>query len=309
MTRKRTPVSWLVEDLYDRFPERFRPLLELGEANGDDILHVLSQIRGPDPAEDARVLAMIAAEPRFLDTDGSTTLGWATSNAMLALARLGPGAEAAVDQMGALLADAECRDDIADELPGYFAAVGLPALDAAVKVLNNADLTWYPRALAAESIGEIAGRHPELRPEAIRILDQTLIADTDPDLVGEVVTALLDLNSRESIPLIQQAFDDGRVSEDIVQMADVEEFFDLPRMHPRSHIDWPPALGVVWHEAPGLDAEHGSEPDHDAERAASPEAAGAEDEPRTPYIAPYKVGRNEPCPCGSGRKYKKCCGT
>ena len=23
---------------------------------------------------------------------------------------------------------------------------------------------------------------------------------------------------------------------------------------------------------------------------------------------PHKVGRNEPCPCGSGRKYKKCCG-
>ncbi len=21
-----------------------------------------------------------------------------------------------------------------------------------------------------------------------------------------------------------------------------------------------------------------------------------------------KVGRNEPCPCGSGRKYKRCCG-
>ncbi|MEW6127330.1 MAG: DUF1186 domain-containing protein [Acidobacteriota bacterium] len=27
-----------------------------------------------------------------------------------------------------------------------------------------------------------------------------------------------------------------------------------------------------------------------------------------PYIAPKKVGRNEPCPCGSGKKYKKCCG-
>jgi uncharacterized protein YchJ len=22
-----------------------------------------------------------------------------------------------------------------------------------------------------------------------------------------------------------------------------------------------------------------------------------------------KVGRNEPCTCGSGKKYKKCCGT
>jgi uncharacterized protein len=28
------------------------------------------------------------------------------------------------------------------------------------------------------------------------------------------------------------------------------------------------------------------------------------------YVRPErKVGRNEPCPCGSGRKYKRCCGT
>ena len=29
--------------------------------------------------------------------------------------------------------------------------------------------------------------------------------------------------------------------------------------------------------------------------------------PKT-MIAEKKVGRNEPCPCGSGKKYKKCCG-
>ena len=28
-----------------------------------------------------------------------------------------------------------------------------------------------------------------------------------------------------------------------------------------------------------------------------------------PYRAPPKIGRNEPCPCGSGKKYKKCCGS
>jgi SWIM/SEC-C metal-binding protein len=27
-----------------------------------------------------------------------------------------------------------------------------------------------------------------------------------------------------------------------------------------------------------------------------------------PKEAEKKVGRNEPCPCGSGKKYKKCCG-
>ena len=30
--------------------------------------------------------------------------------------------------------------------------------------------------------------------------------------------------------------------------------------------------------------------------------------PTTLRKAEPKVGRNEPCPCGSGRKYKKCCG-
>ena len=34
----------------------------------------------------------------------------------------------------------------------------------------------------------------------------------------------------------------------------------------------------------------------------------AMEEPGMPYVrAVPKVGRNDPCPCGSGRKYKKCC--
>jgi preprotein translocase subunit SecA len=36
----------------------------------------------------------------------------------------------------------------------------------------------------------------------------------------------------------------------------------------------------------------------------------SEEEPteQTPHISGPKVGRNDPCPCGSGKKYKKCCG-
>ena len=32
------------------------------------------------------------------------------------------------------------------------------------------------------------------------------------------------------------------------------------------------------------------------------------DKPRTPVKASEKIGRNSPCPCGSGKKYKNCCG-
>ncbi len=31
-------------------------------------------------------------------------------------------------------------------------------------------------------------------------------------------------------------------------------------------------------------------------------------EPKQPVKKEHKTGRNDPCPCGSGRKYKKCCG-
>ncbi len=30
--------------------------------------------------------------------------------------------------------------------------------------------------------------------------------------------------------------------------------------------------------------------------------------PPKPVVSEKKVGRNDPCTCGSGKKYKKCCG-
>ena len=38
-------------------------------------------------------------------------------------------------------------------------------------------------------------------------------------------------------------------------------------------------------------------------RTGSPPAA------KSPQINPEKIGRNDSCPCGSGKKYKKCCGS
>jgi len=37
------------------------------------------------------------------------------------------------------------------------------------------------------------------------------------------------------------------------------------------------------------------------------EAAEAVTKARPVRVGP-KVGRNDPCPCGSGKKYKHCCG-
>lgn len=47
------------------------------------------------------------------------------------------------------------------------------------------------------------------------------------------------------------------------------------------------------------------------EQAATTDEEGDDewlDQPDMPYVNPYRhVGRNDPCPCGSGKKFKKCC--
>ena len=48
-----------------------------------------------------------------------------------------------------------------------------------------------------------------------------------------------------------------------------------------------------------LPSEKSVHSESDEEKKTTPEAAV--------YHAGPKVGRNDPCPCGSGKKYKKCC--
>ncbi|HEX2926679.1 MAG TPA: preprotein translocase subunit SecA [Ruminiclostridium sp.] len=54
-----------------------------------------------------------------------------------------------------------------------------------------------------------------------------------------------------------------------------------------------------------IDREHAPQ----REKVAEPVNASHGDEPQKPVTNKGKVGRNDPCPCGSGKKYKHCCGS
>lgn len=51
---------------------------------------------------------------------------------------------------------------------------------------------------------------------------------------------------------------------------------------------------------------HGPDCDHDHEHVHGPDC-NHDHHKQMPIRNEKKVGRNEPCPCGSGKKYKKCC--
>jgi hypothetical protein len=83
--------------------------------------------------------------------------------------------------------------------------------------------------------------------------------------------------------------------------------------------DWDVAFGMMALAdlAEAYEAIAGSLPDDLAARAAGLQKAWEERKQEQasgspaeqPYVTPSKVGRNEPCPCGSGKKFKKCCGS
>ncbi len=62
-----------------------------------------------------------------------------------------------------------------------------------------------------------------------------------------------------------------------------------------------------WHSF--RDKFHGrTETAHTPKSGEKKDQANPEVSPSIPPPAPHpKIGRNDPCPCGSGKKYKKCC--
>jgi preprotein translocase subunit SecA len=52
----------------------------------------------------------------------------------------------------------------------------------------------------------------------------------------------------------------------------------------------------------------GPDSEDDADGEMEYVGSGEEDQVTAPIHSDEQVGRNDPCPCGSGRKFKKCCG-
>ena len=88
-----------------------------------------------------------------------------------------------------------------------------------------------------------------------------------------------------------------------------EEVTDLVlRVHFKSSEEEAAAPRDVWSGAEAMHPEAavgGSEIRKQQEAAI---AASRSAEKPKPIVSGDRVGRNDPCPCGSGKKYKKCCG-
>jgi hypothetical protein len=114
------------------------------------------------------------------------------------------------------------------------------------------------------------------------------------------------LGWRDLSPRVEAAFRDGRIYKGISTIEDYQRDLTLAEMQPESYLRFTRAslgyiedIGEALEWLPSDYDEFGSEPD------SLPPSYYA---PREPVTNPFRhVGRNDPCPCGSGKKAKKCC--
>ncbi len=175
------------------------------------------------------------------------------------------------------------------ELPKVFAALGGVALEPLTSFLADENQGEWSRSTAADALEKIAQRHPALRDDCIKRITSQLgsFANHSETLNASLIWNLAQLKALESMPVIQAAFAAGKVDEaHCGDLDDIEIEMGLKKVRERPR-----------------------KPNRLTELGAKLRALGeAKREPAMPYLAPPKPGRNEPCPCGSGRKYKKCCG-
>jgi hypothetical protein len=184
-------------------------------------------------------------------------------------------------------------DAVANEFATVYGMIGPAAIGPITTFLADRTLDWLPASIAAGGLKEIVDRHPECRDECVTILTKALehAADTNPTTNGFMISNLIDLAAVEAIDAIREAFRldavDASIAGDLEEV-EIELGLRERRVSPPPKYWSPPAKFVASEASRGAS--------HDDRRLvfdASPR--------------PAKIGRNEPCPCGSGKKYKKCC--
>jgi DNA-binding Lrp family transcriptional regulator len=188
-------------------------------------------------------------------------------------------------------------------------------LEALQKFMLESGVHTYAKSAVSEAVLQYYLHHPDSREQISNwynsLLTQYLNPEQpnliDSDLIGFIVCDIIEGNFRELLPIIDKLFDAKYVGEEIcgnreavhedIGMKDFS-FWRKETLSIYELYD-----DIVHHWSSFIDEEEDDEPDpYDHPGLIS---GGMPKE--TPVKNEPGVGRNDPCPCGSGKKYKRCC--
>jgi hypothetical protein len=179
-------------------------------------------------------------------------------------------------------------------------------------IILDPEADEFVRSRMCEALAMLAVSGRLARNDAARFLHECF-SDLRPARDSYVwhgwQSAIAMLGAVELAPLVKHAFDSGSIDRQWLDFADFEQDLAHARAHPEK--PWPNNDGkyTLWGDTVAeLSTWYGFseqyKQDHERLRQSAEERALLD----MPYTNPFKgVGRNDACPCGSGKKFKRCC--
>jgi hypothetical protein len=129
-----------------------------------------------------------------------------------------------------------------------------------------------------------------------------------------LASSCADLEALRVFPELRRAFDEGLIERGFMRPEELAEVEAGPRGKwiERERERHPPIADVAaetsWWQCFKRDRRLSARELAELARQEAVEPVGAEERPTPVVRSSPKIGRNDPCPCGSGKKFKKCCG-
>jgi len=212
-------------------------------------------------------------------------------------------------------------DVVTQDLGNILASVCGGDIDGMAALVENNEANQYVRSAALHGLVTLVASDQRTRVEVMdyfaslfRRLDRT-----PSDVWDSLAWCCSDLCPVELQDDLRRAYEDSLVDAQVIGWADIEASLEVGKnaaveklKRLSYHLIDDAAKAVSWWSGFSGLSRRGKE---NGSVAISPPAPSRSPELPTrsgfqePIQRPQpKVGRNDPCPCGSGKKYKKCCG-
>jgi len=213
------------------------------------------------------------------------------------------------------LLDSLCGDFVTDSLGRVLASVCDGALEGIQSIIENEDADQWARGAALRSLVTLVAAGHKSRDEIVSYfarLYRGKLRRQWSHVWDALVSSSCDVYPAELLDDIERAYQEGLVDPGCIRLDEVKRDLAmgkdrlLARLASDSHLqlvqDTVKEMG--WWACFQDDGSNGvKSAAHAPAKSSLPASASSQIKSTKP-----KTGRNAPCPCGSGKKYKKCCG-
>lgn len=195
-------------------------------------------------------------------------------------------------------------DEIPDELMGDTVTEDLPRILASVscgddylirRLAENEDANEFVRDSALRALVTLVAAGEKSRDEItdyFQSLFRTKLSRVPSFIWSSLVSCSLDLYPAEVYQDIERSYEDDLVDPGFVDMGDVEKSVAMGKEATLEELKRNRHFTLITNVITDMEWWSCFKP---------PKPTGGKKKSK-------KIGRNDPCPCGSGKKYKKCCG-